>query len=112
MTFEKIYTSVRIADEAVQTTSKQYGFTLAELREDNRRRTYSDMRSMLMHILRTNTGLSLTEIGFVFSRDHSCVIHNVKKVDDLLKTDDGFLMRYEHIKKYMRKILKILSEYE
>ena len=107
---ERIYTSVRNANNAAKTTSKQYGFTLAELQEDNRRRTYADMRSMLMHILRTNTGLSLTEIGYIFERDHSCVIHNVKKVDDLLNTDEGFKMRHSKIQNHLRKTLLILAE--
>ena len=106
---EKVYTTLPIAKDCTRLSAKKCGFTLDSLKEDNRRRAYADMRSMLMHILRHTTALSLADIGYVFHRDHSCVIHNVKKVDDLIRTDKGFKMRYDQIRSDFYNTLKILS---
>tara|TARA_R100000329_G_scaffold73231_1_gene63696 strand:- start:2100 stop:2441 length:342 start_codon:yes stop_codon:yes gene_type:complete len=106
---EKVYTSLMIAKDCTRLSAKKCGFTLESLKEDNRRRAYADMRSMLMHMLRNTTALSYSDIGYIFHRDHSCVIHNVKKVDDLIRTDKGFKIRYDQIRNDFYKSLKILT---
>ena len=62
---EKVYTSLMIAKDCTRLSAKKCGFTLASLKEDNRRRAYADMRSMLMHMLRNTTALSLSDIGWI-----------------------------------------------
>ena len=45
-------------------------------------------RYIAMYLIRQHTNLSLSEIGLLFSkRDHSSVIHGVKKIESLLSTN-------------------------
>ncbi|MAP81914.1 MAG: hypothetical protein CL526_12605 [Aequorivita sp.] len=78
-----------------------FGAKLEQLQQDKRQRNYSDLRSIVMHVLRKSTGLSLQDIGAIFKRDHSSVIHNVKKVDGLLKVDKGFTLTYNEIREVL-----------
>ena len=42
-------------------------------------------RQVSMYIIRQLTKLSLPEIGRVFGRDHTTVIHSLEKVEGLIK---------------------------
>lgn len=95
---EVILVRVKYAERAVQEALPLFGATLDGLRLDNRARNVSDLRSIVMHVLRKNTGLSLMDIGHIFKRDHASVIHNVRKVEGLLRVDRGFALTYSEIK--------------
>ncbi len=47
----------------------------------NRKRTIANARAMAMWLCRKNTYFSWIEIGDIFNRDHSSVIHNYIKID-------------------------------
>ena len=88
----------RYAKKALERCLPLLGVTLEGLQADNRTRNISAMRSTLQHILRKNTGLSLEDIGAIFKRDHTSVIHNVRKVDGLLNVDKGFALTYSEVR--------------
>ena len=44
-------------------------------------------RGVAMYVARIRTRCSYTEIGRVFRRDHSSVIHRCKKIESLMATD-------------------------
>ena len=46
-------------------------------------------RQVSMYIIRQLTKLSLPEIGRVFGRDHTTVIHSLEKVEGLIKENRG-----------------------
>ena len=89
------------AKKAVAKALPLFGAKLEQLQQDRRTRNYSDLRSIVMHVLRRSTGLSLQDIGAIFKRDHSSVIHNVRKVDGLLKVDNGFTLTYHEIREVL-----------
>lgn len=88
---------VQYAKRAVEKCLPQFGASLTALQHDNRARNISDLRSTMMHILRERTGLPLQAIGSIFKRDHASVIHNVKKVRNLLQTERGFAISYAEV---------------
>lgn len=92
-----ILVRAKYAKKAVAKALPLFGASLEHLQLDKRSRNYADLRSIVMHVLRKNTGLSLQDIGRIFERDHSSVIHNVKKVDGLLKVDKGFTLTYNEV---------------
>jgi chromosomal replication initiation ATPase DnaA len=95
---EVILLRAEYARKAVKKALPLFGATLERLQMDNRARNISDLRSTVMHILRRHTGLSLQDIGAIFKRDHTSVIHNVRKVDGLLNVDKGFNLTYDEVK--------------
>lgn len=98
---EIILIRANYAKKAVQAALPLFGAKLESLQLDKRARNISDLRSVVMHVLRSTTGLSLQEIGAIFKRDHSSVIHNVRKVDGLLKVDKGFALTYYEIREVL-----------
>ena len=96
-----ILVRVEYARKAVRKALPHFGASLDRLQLDNRARNVSDLRSIVMHVLRRSTGLSLMDIGAIFKRDHASVIHNVRKVDGLLKVDKGFELTYSEIKEVL-----------
>lgn len=57
----------------------------------NRRRKYCDARFICYYVIRENTPLSLQSIGAMFSgRDHSTIIHGIRKCIELSETDHDF----------------------
>lgn len=98
---ETILVRAEYARKAVKKCLPLFGVKLEHLQLDKRSRNISDIRSICMHVLRKNTGLSLQEVGAIFKRDHSSVIHNVRKVENLLKVDRGFTLTYLEIKEVL-----------
>ena len=59
-------------------------------RENHRRSTLknkntAEARQVAMYLIRTMTNLSLPEIGREFDRDHTTVMHGLKKVEQTLQ---------------------------
>lgn len=50
----------------------------------NRSKTTADARAIAMYLLRVLNNLSFIEIGDYFDRDHSTVIHNCKKIVNIV----------------------------
>lgn len=53
-----------------------------------RKREVVHARFMIFYILRTYTRMSLKEVGDIFGRDHSTVIHGVSTFKDRYDTED------------------------
>ena len=57
-------------------------------------------RQVAMYLLRVEAGLRYTEIGKILgNKDHSTVIHAIKKIEDLLKKDSEIKQSVNEIKK-------------
>lgn len=65
-----------------------YSLTEADIRGQNRSKNTAIARQIAMYLLRTMTTLSLKDIGAEFEdRNHSTVLSSIKKIEDLIKTD-------------------------
>ena len=67
--------------------SDQFKLSLEELRSKSRKRAIAFPRQVAMYLCRKHTQETLAEIGKVFRRDHSTVMHAVKVVSDLNRRD-------------------------
>jgi chromosomal replication initiator protein len=59
-----------------------------KLRGTMRNRGVSEARQMAMYLIRKLTNLSLPDIGNEFAKDHTTVLHAIRKVETALKTGD------------------------
>jgi chromosomal replication initiator protein len=66
-------------------TAKYFGLTREDLISKNRSRPLTTARHVAMYMMRECTGLSLIKIGELFDRDHTTVLHGVKKVETLMR---------------------------
>lgn len=62
-----------------------YNISSDKLSSSNRSKETVQPRQIAMYLVRELTKYSLPEIGKVFSRDHSTVLHSVNKIEDYLK---------------------------
>lgn len=69
----------------IEETGKCYGIDVAEIMSTSRTKEVAMARQVAMYIIRQLTKLSLPEIGRVFGRDHTTVIHSLEKVEGLIK---------------------------
>ena len=68
-----------------------YRLKLAELKSRNNSKSVAMPRQVAMYLCKTLTTASLPEIGKSFGgKHHSTVIHSIRKVEDMRKTDPAF----------------------
>ncbi|HKC82284.1 MAG TPA: chromosomal replication initiator protein DnaA [Gemmatimonadaceae bacterium] len=81
-----------ITIESIQKfVSEYYQLKLAELKSKNNSKSIALPRQIAMYMCKNLTHASLPEIGRSFGgKHHSTVIHSIKKVDELRKTDGDF----------------------
>lgn len=81
----------------VKSLQKYYAFTLNDLRSQARDKQLSFVRQLAMYLMKKYTNKSLQEIGqFLGRKDHTTVMHAIKKVSVHLEND---LVLDERIKK-------------
>ena len=74
--------------DVMEAVARRYGLHADELTGDGRRPQQTLARQIAMYVCRRSLGLSYPEIGRAFGgRDHSTVIHAVKKIEKILVND-------------------------
>ena len=69
-------------DRILKVVAENYGVTTEDIKGTKRNANIATARHMAIYLMRHNTELSLTEIGKVFSRDHSTTISSLKKIEE------------------------------
>lgn len=67
--------------------SETYGVSAEEIKSANRSANISQARNICMYIIKTVTGITLKEVGTYFGKDHSTVLHSVKRIEAAMETD-------------------------
>ncbi len=62
---------------------KQFNLSVMELQSRSRKKAFTFPRQVAMYLCRKHTEDSLADIGKEFNRDHSTVLHSIKKVTQL-----------------------------
>lgn len=78
------------ANQIIDNVCDFYGLTHAQIKGKCRVRGYIKGRFISMYLLRKRTGLTLKEIGRMFHRDHTSIIHACQTIDEVLS------LRYEN----------------
>lgn len=80
--------SRQISIENIQkTVAGYYHIKVSDLKSKSRKASLARPRQMAMAIAKQLTNLSLPDIGEAFERDHSTVIHAIKKIEEMKKSD-------------------------
>jgi chromosomal replication initiator protein len=76
-------------DDILKVVGRHYNVARADLLSPRRARSVVVPRQVGMYLAKKLTARSLPEIGRRFGgRDHSTVLHAVRKIEDLMKSDD------------------------
>ncbi|MGC8914808.1 MAG: chromosomal replication initiator protein DnaA [Thermosulfidibacteraceae bacterium] len=80
------------AENIIREVAKKFGLKISEIRSKKRNKSIVIPRQLAMYLIRKLTPLSLPEIGEVFGgMDHTSVLHSIRKMENLLKTDSELL---------------------
>ena len=95
------YSNNAISIESIQNVVAGYfNLKIDEMLSARRSRSLARPRQIAMYLAKQNTTNSLPEIGRKFSnRDHTTVIHAVKKIEELMKKDNEIKQNVTEIKK-------------
>ena len=77
-------------DVIISETARYYALTPEDIKGRLKTKNVALARQICMYIIRTRTNLSLNDIGEIFSRDHTTILHAVNKVEDDLKASSDF----------------------
>jgi chromosomal replication initiator protein len=94
----------RISIEDIQKrVAEHYNIKLAEMSSARRSRQVARPRQVAMYLAKQLTSRSLPEIGRKFGgRDHTTVMHAVKKVDELREVDQNFAEDVELLRRMLQ----------
>ena len=97
----------RITPEKIQAVvANHWGVPTSALSSKRRTKDLTVPRQVAMYLIRELLELPLVKIGYLFGgRDHSTVIHSVRKVEDSLAADPAFLRRVNALKEELSRTL-------
>lgn len=74
-------------DEIQKKVAEHFNISVKELQSSRRARTVARPRQVAMYLAKQLTSRSLPEIGRKFDRDHTTVMHAVRKIEELIIED-------------------------
>jgi len=90
-------------DDILRVVTKHYGVNRSDLLSSRRNRSIVRPRQIGMYLAKSLTSRSLPEIGRRFGgRDHTTVLHAIRKVDELIEADNALREDVEILKRLLR----------
>jgi chromosomal replication initiator protein len=89
-------------DTILEETAAYFGLGPGDLVSKSRSRPLTTARHVAMYLLRELTGLSLIKIGEHFERDHTTVLHGIKKIEGLMPARGSTYKQVQELTKKIR----------
>ena len=90
-------------DEIQRRVAEHFNIKLAEMTSSRRARVVARPRQVAMYLAKQLTSRSLPEIGRKFGgRDHTTVIHAVKKIEELIESDSALAEDVELLRRMLQ----------
>jgi chromosomal replication initiator protein len=86
----------------LEETATYFGLGPSDLSSKSRSRPLTTARHVAMYLLRELTGLSLIKIGELFERDHTTVMHGIKKIEGLMPARGSIYRQVQELTKHLR----------
>jgi chromosomal replication initiator protein len=86
----------------LEETAVYFGLGPGDLMSKSRSRPLTTARHVAMYLLRELTGLSLIKIGEHFNRDHTTVLHGIKKIEGLMPARGSTYRQVQELTKKIR----------
>ncbi len=103
---ETIAGSYRILTAQVvsEFVADQFKVNVTDMKSRSRKKVITFPRQVAMYLARKHTSAPLTEIGRVFNRDHSTVMHSINKINDLARRDTSVGSQLKLLSDKVRKL--------
>ena len=83
--------------------ARQFKLSVQDLQSRSRKKTIAFPRQVSMYLARKYTDEGLADIGKVFNRDHSTVLHSVRKITDAMSRNGSIRGQVELLAKKLQK---------
>lgn len=91
-------------DSIKKTVARHYCIKISDMSSSLRKRNISQPRQLAMYLTKLLTPKSLSEIGKHFGdKDHTTVMHAIKKIESLCKTDLDFANEVSMLKSLLKR---------
>lgn len=90
-------------DHILSETAKEFDISKNKLCALSRAREVAIPRQICMYLCKVYTQNSLATIGVAFNRNHSTVIHAIKKCEEILESDPELTQRIKNIERNLGK---------
>ena len=87
----------KLTNQIMSVVCKTTHIDWSELKSKCRKREINDVRQTAMWMIRKGTSMSFYDVGKVFNRHHSTVLHAVKAVENMIETDNMYRGHVEQI---------------
>jgi len=87
--------------EILERVAQHFSLSVGELVGKSRHNSVMLPRQIAMYLCRKYTACSLTEIGKVFRRDHTTVLHSLDKINDALPKDQKLRINIDSLAKLL-----------
>lgn len=81
-------------NDIVTRVAEVHNIELSEIKSHSRKHELVRVRAMAFSILYSKYGAKLSEIGRIFKRHHSTVIHGLKTHQSFMHTDESYVSEY------------------
>ncbi len=82
--------SIPTPDAIIAEVARFFGYEEDAIRGPGRSRQIVNARNIAIYLIRNITGLTTTDIGKIFGRDHSTAVHSLDQVNAKLQSDTAF----------------------
>jgi len=83
--------------------ARQYKISISDMQSKSRKKTITFPRQVSMYLARKYTEQGLMEIGKVFNRDHSTVLHSVRVISEAISRNGSIRGQVELLAKKLQK---------
>ena len=92
----------RKSDYVIQTVAEYFEIPKEQLLAKKRTKHLVIARDIIFHTLRYDYSMTLTAIGLIFNRDHTCVIHGIQALQNFIYSkDEAVIKSYNDVKKLL-----------
>lgn len=88
-------------DEIQKKVAEHFNISVKEMQSSRRARTVARPRQIAMYLAKQLTSRSLPEIGRKFDRDHTTVMHAVRKVEELILEDTSLAENVDSLRRIL-----------
>ena len=71
----------------IEKIAAYYNLSVEDILGKGKTKNIANARQIAIYLMRKLTGLTLAEIGGALNRDHSTVLHSIRKIEDSIATD-------------------------
>lgn len=81
----------------LETVASYFGIEARFFWHKTRKKEVVEMRHIAIYFIRNYTKMTVTQIGVIFQRDHTSILHAIHQVSNLMQSDPEYKKHIEYL---------------